>query len=169
MGIGFLGLFFVSPGVTYAGLLTPLILIGLGLGGTYPCLTGLALGKLNATQAGLAGSIVSVTMYLTATISTAINGTLYIHVVFYHLSKELNTISSSLINEASTIMENLIANRPLHQTLSHVPKQAHAKIASAIQTAVTHGFNDTALLSAVFCFIGMGVTYCFIKNTQGNT
>lgn len=164
MALGFLWFFFLPVGAGYGSIWGALILIGIGLGGTFPCVSGLALGTLEAKQAGLASSIVSVTIYITTTVSTAMNGTIYINVALRHLSEGLKSTALNLASELETILQNLIANKPLHQILTNIPASKHAKIASLIQSTATYSFNDTMLLTAIICFIGAGLTIRYIRD-----
>lgn len=166
MAIGFFLFFLIKADVSYANLWIPLILIGLGLGGTFPCFAGLALSKLSSDQTGLGSGIVSVGMYATAIISTAISSTIYLKITFHQILSQLSTLTTvshaNLVHFASLVS----AGKPLDISLAAIPNRYHAAMLSAAKTANVHAFNTVMLVTAILCVVGALVSLLKIQDKE---
>ena len=162
---GFLWLAFISHNTSYAILWIPLLLIGIGMGGTFPCFSGMALSQLPAKASGEGSGIISINMYFTAIVGTSIGSIFYLNSSYHVLIKGFSHLDGISKTLAISVAENITnVSIPLHRAIEAVPAHLQASVAALAQQAGIAAFNNAMLAVAVLSFIGMALCICFIPN-----
>lgn len=163
MSIGFLLFFFTKPTVSYENLWIGLLLIGLGLGGTFPCFTGVALSGLPIEKTGLGSGIVSATVYATGIISTAIGSLIYIKISFNHIVSHLSHLNNLPKNQLLQFAMNVSTGKSLETILHGIPQYYQSSMLATAKIANIHAFHVTMLVAAILCLIGSVLSFTGIK------
>lgn len=154
--VGFLWFYFIGSHSTYAALWFPLLLIGIGLGGTFPTFPGHALSKLPEKLAGGASGMVSLNMYFTSVFATAISAIFYHMTSYDTLANGLKKIGQLPPETIQYVSSNITANLlPLKQILTHLPVGLHSQVTLLAKNAGTYAFNNAMLVGAIVCCVGV--------------
>ena len=169
--IGFFLFYQLGLNITYANLWIPLLLIGLGLGGTFPCLPGLALAKLPSQCTAMGASITTFVMYITGIIATAICSSVYFTTTFHHMINKLSGMSGISVQVANEAAKAVITDKSLITVNQQIPIGLQHSVLLNSQISATYAFNNTMLLIALLCLIGAIISLFTLqsKNARSDT
>lgn len=166
VAIGFVLFYFIKADANYNYIWLPLLLIGLGLGGTFPCLPGFALSSLEAKKAAMGSSVLTFCMYVASIFGTAFCGLIYagtIRRVIYDKFQHFGGINK---HTAQAVAEHIIRDKPITGIIKHMPQHFHPGALFSASHSVMSAFNYTSLLLLMMAAIAVVVSFISLRKPK---
>jgi EmrB/QacA subfamily drug resistance transporter len=152
----------VGDGSTYAELLPPFMLMGLGMGFTMSPMSTAAMNAVNADKAGVASGILSMSRMVGGTFGVASIGALFQHLAATRVDADLAGTSLTAAQHSQVV--DAMGSGQASQVAKSFDPQTAAQVGHAMKDAFVHALSGALTLSAGIAFIGAVIALTLVES-----
>jgi EmrB/QacA subfamily drug resistance transporter len=156
----------VTSTTTYAGLLIPFMIMGLGMGLTMSPMSTAAMNAVSATKAGVASGILSMSRMVGGTFGVAAIGALFQSLSKDRLTEHLTGLH--LTAAQSSHVADALGSGQAKQAVQSLDPQTAQQVSAAMKDAFVHGLSGSLKLSTAVAAAGAVLAFALVESKVGS-